>query len=168
MTDSATENRIVVGMDGSAGSAAAVRWAADQAVRQGAALQVVTVWVHDEMLDDASADRTVAEARDVHLKALEAATAKVLDAHEGLDITYDVPQGDPGETLVERSKGAALLVLGSHGTGKIRELLVGSVCKTALRHATCPVVVIPPPAAAPEGRLGRLLNSVAYEPGPIL
>jgi len=168
MTDSATENRIVVGMDGSAGSAAAVRWAADQAIRQGAGLQVVNVWVHDSALDDASANRTVAEARDVHLKALEAATAKVLDAHEGLDITYDVPQGDPGDTLVERSKGAALLVLGSHGTGKLRELLVGSVCKTALRHATCPVAVIPPPAAAPEGRLGRLLASVSYEPGPIL
>ncbi|OXM50399.1 universal stress protein [Amycolatopsis alba] len=168
MMENAPENRIVVGLDGSAGSAAAVRWAAGQAVRQGAALQVVNVWVHDSALDDASANRTVAEATDVHLKALEAATTKILGDHKGLEITYDVPQGDPGDTLVERSENAALLVLGSHGTGKIRELLVGSVCKTALHHATCPVTVIPPPAVAPEGRFGRLLASISYEPGPIL
>lgn len=168
MTDATRDNRIVVGMDGSAGAATAVRWAAEQARRQGAELQVVTAWFHDEALDDASANRTVAEVRDVHLKALEAATAKLLEGQEGLHVSYEAPLGDPAEVLVELSHGAAMLVLGSHGTGKLRELLVGSVCNAALRHATCPVAVIPPPARTPDSRLGRLLASVSYEPGPIL
>ncbi|OXM45407.1 universal stress protein [Amycolatopsis alba] len=168
MTDDTTENRIVVGMDGSASSAAAVRWAAEQATRQGAVLQVVNAWFHDAMLDDVSANRSVGQAKAVHLKALEAATSKLLEGHEALQVRYEVPVGDPGDVLVEQSKGASLLVLGSHGTGKLRELLVGSVCNACLHNATCPIVVIPPPARTPGSRLGRLLNSVSYEPGPIL
>lgn len=161
-------DRIVVGMDGSAAAAAAVTWAADQALARGAVLRVVNAWLHDEMLDDASVNRTAAQARDVHLKELEAATSKLIEGRDGLQVEYSAPLGDPGEVLVEEAKGASMLVLGSHGNGKLHDLLVGSVCNACLRHSTCPVVVIPPPARAPGSRLGRLLTSVAYEPGPIL
>ncbi len=131
-------------------------------------LRVVNAWFHDEMLDDPSVHRTMAQARDVHLAELEAATSKLLEGFGGLRVEYRVPFGDPGEVLVDEAKGASMLVLGSHGKGKLRDLLVGSVCNACLRHSICPVVVIPPPARAPGSRLGRLLAGVSYEPGPIL
>ena len=168
MTEQPTGERIVVGMDGSAAAAAAVTWAAGQASTRGAVLRVVNAWLHDGMLDDASVNRTTAQARDVHLKELEATTSKLIEGRTGLKVEYSAPIGDPGEVLVEEAKDASMLVLGSHGNGKLRNLFVGSVCNACLRHSTCPVVVIPPPAREPGSRLGRLLTSVAYEPGPIL
>ena len=71
MTEAA-KNRVVVGVDGSEASLAALVWATEEAAGLGAEVEAVTVWTHDAMLDDASAERTLAEARNVHLHDLEA------------------------------------------------------------------------------------------------
>ncbi|MET9000652.1 universal stress protein [Amycolatopsis sp. NPDC004169] len=66
MTEATARGRIVVGVDGSDAGTAALVWAAGQAAIGGAELDVVTVWLHDAMLDDASVHRTLEEARRVH------------------------------------------------------------------------------------------------------
>jgi nucleotide-binding universal stress UspA family protein len=57
-----------------------------------------------------------------------------------------VEPGDPAAVLVRRSEGADMLVVGSRGHGGFERLLVGSVSEKCVRHATCSVIVIRPPA----------------------
>lgn len=169
MAEESAKNRIVVGVDGSEPGMAALLWAAGQASALGAQLVVVTAWIHDGMLDDASLTRALEDARKVHLGELEAQVEKVLgERAPGLDLLCKAPDGDPAQVLIEESREANMLVVGSHGTGRLHEILVGSVSKACLRHASCPVVVIPAPARAKGSRLGRMLLSTAYTPGPVL
>jgi len=63
------------------------------------------------------------------------------------EVTEVVLTGDPAVELARLSHHADLLVLGSHGHGKAAGLLLGSVVSECLRHAACPVVVIPAGAA---------------------
>lgn len=157
MTESTAKSRIVVGVDGSDAGLAALLWAAGQAAASGAELEVVTVWTHDAMLDDASVNRTLEEARRVHFHELEKLVATVTKDLGGVDARCLAPDGDPAGILTDRAKDATMLVVGSHGKGKLHAALAGSVSSACLRHATCPVAVIPPPARAPESPLGRRL-----------
>ncbi|WP_284740493.1 universal stress protein [Amycolatopsis sp. RTGN1] len=160
MTEATVKGRIVVGVDGSDAGTAALVWAAAQAEAIGAELDVVTVWLHDEMLDDASVNRNLEEARRVHFHELQKLVTAVTKDHAGVVARCSAPDGDPAGVLTERAKDATMLVVGSHGKGKLREVLAGSVSSACLRHATCPVAVIPPPARTPESPLGRRLADV--------
>ncbi|MFD8498427.1 universal stress protein [Amycolatopsis sp. NPDC059657] len=163
------ENRIVVGVDGSEASIAALYWACDLATAERlATLQVVTAWIHDPMLDDDSVSRNLAEAGKAHREQLEALVSKTLGERPGCEIVCEAIEGDPADVLVKASEGATMLVLGSHGAGKLLHLLVGSVSGACLRRATCAVTIIPPPARAEGSKLGRLLASTVLEPGPII
>jgi nucleotide-binding universal stress UspA family protein len=161
MTETTAKARMVVGVDGSDAGTAALIWAAGQAEASGAELDVVTVWLHDAMLDDASVNRTLEEARRVHVHELEKLVAAVTKDHSGVTARCSAPDGDPAGVLTERAKDATMLVVGSHGKGKLREVLAGSVSSACLRHATCPVAVIPPPARTPGSALGRQVAEVA-------
>jgi len=161
MTDGTAKGRIVVGVDGSDAGTAALVWATAQAEVSGAELDVVTVWTHDGMLDDASVNRTLEEARRVHVDELEKLVTAVTKGHTGVVARYAAPEGDPADVLTTRAKEATMLVVGSHGKGKLREMLAGSVSSACLRHASCPVAVIPPPAHTPESTLGRQVAEVA-------
>jgi nucleotide-binding universal stress UspA family protein len=163
MTEATAKGRIVVGVDGSDAGTAALVWAAGQAAASGAGLEVVTVWLHDAMLDDASVNRTLEEARRVHFHELEELVTAVTKDLPGVAARCLAPDGDPAEILIDRAKDATMLVVGSHGKGKLREVLAGSVSSACLRRATCPVAVIPPPARTPDSPLGRLLAEVAGE-----
>jgi len=72
---------------------------------------------------------------------------------EGIDSVSTrvvVGAGSPAEVLVDASRDADLLVVGSHGHGAVRDLLVGSVALHCVVHAPCPVLVVRPrPNAAP-------------------
>ncbi|MFG1647571.1 universal stress protein [Amycolatopsis sp. NPDC049252] len=152
--------RIVVGVDGSDAGTAALIWAVDQAAASGAEVDALTVWTHDAMLDDVSADRTLEEARGVHFHELETLVAAVTKDRAGVTVHCSAPDGDPAETLTTKAKNATMLVVGSHGRSRLREALTGSVSGACLRLATCPVAVIPPPARTPESSLGRRLATL--------
>lgn len=154
------KGRIVVGVDGSDAGTAALVWAAGQAAASGADLDVVTVWLYDAMLDDLSVHRTLEEAREAHLHELEKLVTAVTEDLTGVTARCSAPDGDPAEVLIARADGATMLVVGSHGKGRLREALAGSVSSACLRHATCPVAVIPPLARTPDGPLGRRLAEV--------
>ncbi|MEU8662196.1 universal stress protein [Actinoplanes philippinensis] len=134
---------IVVATDGTESSRAAVRWAAREADRRGAALRVTHVldWEWAETRYEFGTGR-FSEAR----KAAEGiARGGVALAHEtvpGLPAEIDVLVGNPAARLLAEAGDADLLVLGSRGRGGFASLLLGSVSQRVAVHAMSPVVVV--------------------------
>ena len=133
--------RIVAGIDGSPSSLDALAWAARQAALTGSRLVVVTSWDVPT-----SAGWSVPVPDDFDPKAdvqagLDAAVATVRALHPDLEIESEVVGGHPAPLLVEASKGADLLVVGSRGHGAFVGMLLGSVSEYCATHAHCPVVV---------------------------
>lgn len=126
----------MVGVDGSPGSLAALRWAAAEAGRRGTALRIVSAWEgHD-----------VEQRRLAAHPAASAAVARVQDALDFVVSLDDRPgsvgcvaaEGEPGKVLVEQAKGAEMLILGAvSGAGP------GRTSGYCLRFAPCPVVYVP-------------------------
>ncbi|MDF5754279.1 universal stress protein [Spongiactinospora sp. TRM90649] len=134
---------IVVGVDGSAQAGAAVRWAAEDAVRMATRLHIV-----------AAVDRTPYEIRRFPAewrgpdRAVEEARAALADAeaiargHRPLvRVTTEVCEGAPAHVLRERD-GAVEIVVGSRGLGAFAGAVLGSVSSRVAGQARCPVVVV--------------------------
>jgi nucleotide-binding universal stress UspA family protein len=137
-----TQRRIVVGVDGSEPSLAALRWAVRQAELTGTPLEVVSAWKWSasysgwETLpppDDDPAD----EAR----RQLEKAISAVLTPRAAIEVRRSVIEGYAAPVLEALSKTADLVVVGSHGHGEFAGLLLGSVSEHCITHCHCPVVV---------------------------
>jgi nucleotide-binding universal stress UspA family protein len=132
--------RIVVAVDGSPSSIDALRWAADQAARTGAAVEAVTCWSYPTSngMEISVLDGDWGEnARNTLVAALaEAHCAKVPE------VIQTVTQGRAAEVLIAASAGAELLVVGSRGHGSMAGALLGSVSQRVAAHAHCPVVII--------------------------
>lgn len=134
MTDRIRPGSIIVGADGSKHAERALRWATLQAGLERRQLVVVTTEAGTAFRINADAVRMVHDiAPDVEVAGISAA-------------------GDPRTVLVELSREAHLLVLGSHGRGALRSALLGSVSAAVTRQAVCPVVVCRP---RPEEQVGR-------------
>ncbi len=147
----ATDNRIVVGVDGSWHSQHALRWAAFLARPLGAQLQIVTAWEYPA---------TYQRAAMVSGWNPSQATTQMIDetistAFAGKPPTglkREVCEGSAAEVLLKASEEATLLVVGSRGHGGFTGLLLGSVSASVAEHAPCPVLIIhgdqePPPSA---------------------
>lgn len=130
---------IVVGVDGSESSRAALRWAAGHAQLTGAVVRAVMVWTLPEVHAGPSRDYE-ADARDT----LTAEVEQALGSDPSIQLVTRVVQGRAGPTLTEESAGAQLLVVGSHGHGAHAGMPLGSVSHYCVSHARCPVVVVPP------------------------
>jgi nucleotide-binding universal stress UspA family protein len=150
------EDRIVVGIDGTKGSAAALRWALEEAQLRGAAVHAVMAW-HQPAAVVASSDLTSLGvdpsigAQFVLAAAVEAEVERLrAKSGEGCDvvITCEALEGDPGVTLVRAAESAGLLVVGTRGHGGFVGAMLGSVSHHVVAHATCPVVVVTNPARA--------------------
>lgn len=137
--------KIVVGVDGSQPSSTALAWAIEEAKLRRAKLVIVVSWDYPVMATSEpifipTADKAVFESGAV-------TTADAMIASSGLadsGVAYEVltPEGRPGETLVEMAHDADLLVVGSHGSGIIKELFLGSVSNYCAHHSPCPVVLV--------------------------
>ncbi|MFG1912292.1 universal stress protein [Kribbella sp. NPDC048928] len=135
----------VVGVDGSAESWNAIAFAFEFAEQTGASVRAVLAW-HDatstgpgDMLfpvQDVDALR-----EDSAALLAEAVAGQVVD-HPDVKVTERLVRGTPAKVLEAESHGAELLVVGSRGRGRIRGLLLGSVSRAVLHHATCPVAVV--------------------------
>ena len=136
---------IVVGLDDSASSMSALAWATEQAVAEHRELTLVhTVSaVTPAYLDAAVADpRKAREALLVEAEAVfKSARTEVARKAPELVVNEVFSFQDPREQLLELSRHAALVVVGSRGRGKVRSLLLGSVGVALVRHADCPVVI---------------------------
>lgn len=136
--------RVVVGIDGSRAAHRALRWAADEASLRGIELDVIHAWSVPAM---ASSWAPVPQPGIVELERasheLVAETLADVDLG-GLVPRVAVTHGPPGPVLVDASRGADLVVVGSRGLGGFKELLLGSVGQHVSHHATCPTVVLRP------------------------
>ena len=142
------EARVVVGVDGSAGSRAALAAAVEEAARTGAEVEVLTTYVVTDYWTDPStaAFPTEDEMRAELRRSTESLVADVLAAHAGPApaIRTEVVEGPARDVLLDRARGAQLLVVGSSGRGAIRGLLLGSVALHCAMHAATPVLVVRP------------------------
>jgi nucleotide-binding universal stress UspA family protein len=162
---------IVVGVDGSTASRAALRWAADLAHRLGAGLEVVQVWHYPPDLHEWDAMPSnygylpmVPPAERVELGVhddLAATVAEVLGPKPVCAVRQRVIEGHPGRVLADVADGATLLVVGRCGHGGLAGMLLGSVARACSEHADCPVVVVPRPRAVRDDRPGAPSSDVA-------
>ncbi|MFJ1735192.1 universal stress protein [Streptomyces sp. NPDC088254] len=131
---------ITAGVDGTEESLAALAWAAREAVRRDRALRVVHAWRFQPNTAAELADR---DAQEQWVRAeVQQAAAEVAARHRGLDVTTDVLEGDPVDTLTEAVAQAETLVLGSRGHGPVVGFLLGSVGQQVIAEATRPVVLV--------------------------
>jgi nucleotide-binding universal stress UspA family protein len=130
-----SKSRVVVGVDGSAESLAALRWAAEYCERFGGQLGIVMAW--HVPTEHASAVAALQEV-DLELAAgdiIKDALHHVEAVHQGLEITQSMLTGSPGKVLVENSADAALLVVGTKRT-------LGTVSSYCAHYASCPIVIV--------------------------
>ncbi|MGI5240128.1 universal stress protein [Dactylosporangium sp. CA-139066] len=123
---------IVVGVDGSAASRGAVRWAADEAARHGCALTVVHAL--GIPVPFGLYEQEATHAGD--------AAALVHGWEPAVKVETVVAVGEPSDVLREQSNRARLVVVGSRGLGGFAGLLLGSVGAHLSAHAACPVLVV--------------------------
>ena len=134
--------RIVVGVDGSPDSLHALRWAARLSVALDVPLQAMFVW--EPPFEFGWTHPATLNTWDWHaqsLKRLKAAVDEAFGADAPEGISMRVVQGYPAAKLVEASKDALLLVVGSRGHGGFSSVVLGSVSVKCAEHAHCPVLV---------------------------
>ncbi len=133
---------IVVGIDGTTSGDRALRWAMDEAVQRNAPLHVVNAYAYEPLADWTMQTEQDARARSEALVE-DALRAVAGDSPEPPHIVRHCVRGPAAEALEERARGAALLVVASHGGSRLRRVVLGSTSAHCVRHATVPVVVLP-------------------------
>jgi len=140
---------IVVGVDRSDGAKAALRFALEEArLRQATLLRVVHAWQFGYIgatgLEGAlpAVGGELEDFRRGAEAALDETLTDVGAETDGVAIERRVDQGTAAAVLVEESRGADLLVVGSRGHGGFAQLLLGSVSQQCAQHAFCPVVIV--------------------------
>jgi len=139
--------RIVVGIDGSEGSRAALRWAIAEAVVRGAKVEAVSAFhvpyaggtpMVPLMLDP---EHFAEPARALLAKEV----AEVADEAAVLSEPIEpvVVEGPASVVLIEAGRRASMIVVGARGHGGITGMLIGSVSRQVTEHASVPVVVVP-------------------------
>ncbi|MGW5052641.1 universal stress protein [Actinokineospora sp. NPDC004072] len=138
-------NEILAAVDGSDAALDAVRWAARDAASRELPLRLLHAYPPPPPRLPAAADpddrwvSAMTEHAD-HVLAEAATTARA--AAPGVVPILDKRMGQPSQVVVEATRGARAVVLGSRGLGGFRGLLAGSLAMTLATHARCPVVVV--------------------------
>jgi nucleotide-binding universal stress UspA family protein len=137
---------VVVGVDGSEESVAALRWAAGYATAAGATVRALIVWHFPDVAGGAPAGHAPAPIRhesEQHIRdTLDQAVRQVYPDPDTAGVQTRIAYGHPAQELVEASKEASLLVVGSRGHGAFTGMLLGSVSMHCVTSAFCPVTVV--------------------------
>jgi len=145
-TQQAAAPRIVVGVDGSPVSRAALKWAVRQAELTGGTVEAVVAWHYPAMVGGyAWAPVSVLDNTDfseIAAKALNDAVAETVDPASKVRVSTSVQEGNAAQVLLDAADGADLLVVGSRGHGGFTSALLGSVSQHCALHARCPIVII--------------------------
>jgi nucleotide-binding universal stress UspA family protein len=131
---------VVVGIDGSANSAAALRWAGSYATLIGAELHAVIAC--EGLMGFAFAPVSTEDLERESRHVLDRTIHKVFGAKPPVRVVKIVDHGNPTAVLVDESRGADLLVVGDRGYGGFAGLLLGSVGGNCVREAHCSVIVV--------------------------
>jgi nucleotide-binding universal stress UspA family protein len=139
--NSLTANQLVVGVDGSSLSVAALEFGFREAVRLGVGVVAVHV-AAPHVPGDGSIEVLTEENAPKQARLLAESVAGWQEKYPDVPIRRVLLRGHAGRALTEISKGVRLLVVGSRGLGGFRALLLGSVSHAVLHHAHCPVAVV--------------------------
>ncbi|MCS0635305.1 universal stress protein [Streptomyces sp. LP05-1] len=141
--------RIVVGVDGSEPSLAALRWAAGQSALTGEPLQAVIAWEYPATSWAGMAPGGPVpmpppdfDPEDLARRTLDEALKTTLDPAVAAAVERRAVNGHAAQALLESAEGASLLVVGDRGHSGFRAALLGSVSLHVTQHAPCPVVVV--------------------------
>ncbi|MDA8270087.1 MAG: universal stress protein [Actinomycetota bacterium] len=134
-------NKIIVGVDGSPSSNAALEWAAQEAEIRGSTLELIHAWNYPNLgyggyvavLEDFEKDASA---------LLDEVVAFVRKNYPKLQLVSSLIQGPTAQTIMDRAKEADMVVVGSRGRGGFSGLLLGSVGQQLVHHCPAPVVII--------------------------
>lgn len=139
-------DKIVVGVDGSAGAAAALRWANEEGQRRGIRVVALLAWGYLDQYHPGGGDGFESHYDEAHAaRALEVAVEEVVGGGSAIErrLVCDLP----APALVEAAGPDDLLVVGARGLGGFKDLLLGSVSQHCLHHAVSAVAVVREDAA---------------------
>jgi nucleotide-binding universal stress UspA family protein len=142
MTDATSPSLIVVGVDGSPLAETALEFAIEEARIRHAELHVTYAY---PVLGSALTGSTGKDYYEQVEAQAKLYLQRVIDAApsiEGLKVEWLAVPGNPSEVLIEASRGAVLLVVGSRGVGGFMGLMMGSVSTQCVHYSHCPVLVI--------------------------
>lgn len=133
--------RILVGIDGSEGSKAALRWAVEEAKAHNAIIEALFAWSY---LDQTAfgAEFQPGYSQDDARAVLDRIVTEVVGDQTSVTIEKTAVCELPARALIEASSRADHVVVGARGLGGFRELLLGSVSHQVVNHTRCPVTVI--------------------------
>lgn len=141
-------DRVIVGVDGSEGSRAALRWAAEEAACWGVPLVAVWAWEFSPLIVATDAPTGIGALSE----KVAARLREVLVAELGEDradrVETLVVEDAPVRALLDAARPGDLLVVGSRGLGGFKGLVLGSVSQQVVHHAPCPVTVVHPPRSS--------------------
>ena len=149
MTRSVINGSVVVGVDGSHHSDAAIEWAARYAEEHRRPLTIVhaagSIARANALVDPAVTRQSL---RMAGRRITDAALGAVQKIAPDLEVSVHMPLAEPRDVLLEAAEHASVVVLGSRGRGSIATFLLGSISVGVSSHAPCPVVVV---RSVPEG-----------------
>lgn len=137
-------DKVVVGVDGSAGSRASLRWGVEAAERWGVPLVAIEAWEFSPLVFTADVPVQVDELRATVQRHLHEVVSQELGDQPAVPVEALVVEDAPVPALLSHVTADSLLVVGSRGRGGFTGLLLGSVSQQCANHAPCPVVVVRP------------------------
>jgi nucleotide-binding universal stress UspA family protein len=145
-TEGGSVPHVVVGVDGSAESIGALKWAAGYAAATGATVTALLSWHYPAAAGIAPvglAPKAVSDEVRAHMEeTLDKALSEAFGTPAPDNVKTKLAYGHPAPVLVEESRQADLLVVGHRGHGAFTGMLVGSVSMHCVTNAACPVVVV--------------------------
>jgi len=145
MTTAGTE-RIIVGVDGSPESETALAWAARYAHATGGRLVAVLAWHYPSAAGGppvgVAPSAVTSEVEKSRYEILDKAIEETCGKMPPTAVERKVVYGHPAQALLDESRNADLLVVGSKGYGGFAGMMLGSVSTHCVTHASCPVTVV--------------------------
>ena len=166
-------DRIIVGVDGSDQSDAAIRWAATEAVMHNAPLTLlyvappgVAVWGMGYAMAPLPYDYGKIEEEEGKriLEAARVTASAAVSTDTPIRVDTDFVFGSPMSTLIDATKDAKMIVVGSRGHGAWQRAALGSMSSALVHHAHCPVTVIHDPTEGERQRTGPVVVGVDGSP----
>lgn len=136
---------VLVGVDGSAESVAALSWAGRYAAATGGTVRAVRAWHFPSaagLPPEGMAPEPVTGEIEQRMRAELAEAIANANLAPSVQVETEIGYGHPAQVLIDESKNAGLLVVGHRGHGGFTGMLTGSVAMQCVSHASCPVVVI--------------------------
>ena len=151
MSSKATRSELVVGVDGSAASYAAVSWAADEATMRGLPVKLLYVVAPTSMSSTEAPNDTITQEEEVKASRVLDRARRIVDEQKSEarpKVRVELRYAGVVTTLIDASRDAQMMVVGTRELGEFGWHMLGSVSSGLLHHAHCPVVIIHDPDTA--------------------